>query len=331
MTNTILTIMMHGLIALVPESATPGANNLMRAILLDGTNPPVQECMTAHKPILSFRVDPGSVSVCEDAGCGFTGNLCECGAALVRKKVTIEVQGLSPSPPFQLPAPPLPADEIPSNWSSGASYAYVPNLQKAPFNQVLRQDVRSGVPPKEVLSRISFPFTSLTTCGLAGRWDKDIKNVHSFSFQKLHAVGKAADSSQAMASSVAATLVDPAPAGTPRTVTLRIENFDGTTMYSMTLLNGPMGAFVDLRNEVEELRPDDPCDDGVGRHFAQYYELVESPPLAGDRLIPRLRPGRGVVLPDGTFGSLPDQRPDVCSHVGKGPMDRPICPMVTFY
>jgi hypothetical protein len=88
----------------------------------------------------------------------------------------------------------------------------------------------------------------------------------------------------------------------------------------LTLRLGDQGYVIELDNHRVSLRPDDLGEDGVGRDFAWFYQLVKNPPAWSQRLIPhvkytRWKSAKDVAVPECNF------------EPQKDPTSRPICPM----
>lgn len=145
-------------------------------------------------------------------------------------------------------------------------------------------------------------------------------NVHPLSFRKTGDLEKPGDGSQALAQEVMSMLTLPDEA----TVTVTITDFGGGNRRDLRLAPGAEGYRIELTNmrkKEEELLPGDPCDDGVGRDFAFFYELVKDKPAWKDRLLPHVKYTR--------WKSSKDLGADRC-HPIKAPSSRPICPMASF-
>jgi hypothetical protein len=126
---------------------------------------------------------------------------------------------------------------------------------------------------------------------------------------------------------VVARLTIPDAAAGQQSVTLHLRDFGGAGDHAFLLLPGSQGYRVDLANDTDPLDPDDPCDDGVARHFAHYQDLAENPPLWTNRLLPHVKftvwKPRGSVTPQ-------DPSQDPCSLPSFHLNDRPACPLASF-
>jgi hypothetical protein len=97
----------------------------------------------------------------------------------------------------------------------------------------------------------------------------------------------------------------------------------------MVLAAGANGYLVNLSNEPDELDRGDPCDDGIARHFAHFYDLAENPPDWDRRQVPHVRFTQGMRI----SGFDPDPataEAEECKNLTFTLMDRPICPMGSF-
>jgi hypothetical protein len=200
MSTVIVSIALHGLIALVPVNVasdgglTPGGAaaagaNHMAALLVDARDPGVIdqriECIARHDPKVVFSIPEGSVPVCADvAECvvlpAVNSELRRCSCVPTGKKIWLTPES-SPTPqPFnQWAEHDLPPDHHPD-------FSYFPNL--AHLGKRLNPIFLNGV-SDNLAARMVFPFDGLTTCALAvrqGEGNQD--NVHSFGFRKLNEV-----------------------------------------------------------------------------------------------------------------------------------------------
>jgi hypothetical protein len=315
-----LTVILHGLLALVP---TQDSNNghLITALLLDARSASGMECMSQHSPNLRFDVPHATQIQCSSAGCALTGLTCSCTDALAGKKVSFEI---TPAPDLSvsLPKSRLFLPELPAAPADAGDFSYVANLALPPFGQVLNPNYLTTSPPQNLLARIDVPFHTVTACALAAREDEGESHIQPFSFHKLHVQGKAGEGSQAVAQVAVAQVDVPDAGGGTQQVILHISSPDGTNDHAIVLDPGSNGFLVDLANDATVLDRDEPCEDGVARHFAMLYEFAATPPAMPDRLIPHARFSNGKKASD---FQLP-----ICNLPFKNPMDRPVCPIATF-
>src|SRR5688572_21000600 len=118
MSATTLTIVLQGLLALVPNNE-PGGANQMKVLMLDGNHSHGIQCMGEHNPKLIVRADNNA---CGQAECRPVGGLCICEKALTRKEIWLEIQP-QPDPPRQ-ELPKDPPRSIPRNREEAAELGY---------------------------------------------------------------------------------------------------------------------------------------------------------------------------------------------------------------
>jgi hypothetical protein len=333
-----LKIFVHGLIALVPSQA-PGH---LTALLVDGRMPKTEQCSMAHHPQLSFFVGE-SADCITVPGCTLSGNQCTCkhtttGTAneidpLVGKQIFIEVHPNTTFAPTSL-ASALPDHPLPRTRDEAGSLSYVANLSKAPFNLTVNPIYTAQNPsqlPDHLVAMMDVPYATnlltgkdnLTACALATREDGGLAYVHSMSFRRLHTQSDAADPNYALAQKVIAMFDVPDGPPDQQIVKLHIRDFDGTNDHAFTLLPGPDAYRIDLGNDPDApLDRDDPCDDGVARHFSHFYDLATGTTNPADQLFPHVRFTQ--------FVKMSDVKPDICNDPFFGLANHPICPLVTF-
>jgi hypothetical protein len=321
-----LTVLLHGLIALVPRVESDG--NHMTALLLDAQAPSAMECMGVHRPKLTTLVNDNTG--CQAAGCHLTGSQCDCTDSLVHKLIRLEITptpdlaGRKPNnrPPINgIPGRP---PEIPSTPDEAVDFAYVANLSQPPFNLKLDQGYLSDEPPVALLARVDFPFKNVFACGLATRENKGEAHVQSLSFHRLHLRGTTDERSQALAQVVVMKLdVPDSEPDVDQVVTLLISDFDGTNGHELKLGPGKDGFVIDLSNEADVLGRDSQCEDGVGRHFDHFYDLADT----------KVTPHPLHLIPHVLYGDGPTAQGLLkleCNFPTLNLMDRPICPMAAF-
>lgn len=319
MSATTLTIVLQGLLALVPNNE-PGGTNQMTVLMLDGNHSHGIECMGVHNPKLVIRADNAK---CVQAGCSAAGGLCICEQALTRKDLWLEIQP-QPDPP-RLELPKDPPRSIPRNRQEAAELGYVANLARHPFNLSLNQQYLLASPPQNLVSRLRFPFEAITACALAKRFDGGEAYVHALGFRLLGNEWEEGETSQAMAQRAVASVTIPDAGAAGPTVILHLKSLDGAGENTIPLLpSGPHGYVIDFSNDTPALPVGHPCDDGIARHFAMFYELAQSPPALKDRLIPHVR------LAQPKCADALDLPAQVCDPPILHPLDRPICPLGIF-
>ncbi len=320
-----LKIFLHGLIALVPIT-DPGGANRLTALLVDGRMTMGEQCMTEHHPKLTFFVSRTAdcVSV---SGCTLSVDRCTCSYDTAKgvdpiagKQIWLDIQP-EPTPPPALPAGALPIHPLPLDSGEAASFSYVANLSQAPLNLAVDPIYLAPVPSPaartHMVARMEVPYESVTSCALATREDDGETNVHSLSFRELHAPSQSGEVSYAMAQKVVAQLTVPDGG----IVKLHISDFGGTNDHSFRLKPGPNAYRVDVGNDPEApLDRDDPCEDGVARHFLHFYEMALTVP--DKAFLPHVRPTQ--------FSNWKPLEPDACKDPDFGPAARPICPVATF-
>jgi hypothetical protein len=316
-----LKIFLHGLIALVPTSA-----NHMTVLLVDGRMPMQEECMMEHHPKLSFFV--AETSDCEELeGCTVSGHQCTCahdtttGAdPLAGRQISLEIL---PEPTLvqYKPSGQPPGSSVPSDNVMAASYSYVANLSQAPFSlavdPIYLSPNLSPAARTHLVGRMDLTYNTLTACALATREDSGVANVYPMSFRPLHTQSVPDTVTYALAQKVIAGLTVPDGA----TVTLLVDNFDGTDDFSFTLQPGQDLYRMDLGDDPDApLDRDAPCEDGVARHFKHFYELASTVPEKV--LIPHMRAVEGK--------GWEKLEPEACVDPFFGVANRPICPPATF-
>lgn len=316
-------IVLQGLLALVPNNEHGGTNQ-MTVLMLDGNHSHGIECVSGekykHKPKLQIEAENSN---CADAKCAVSQGFCNCeGTALARKEIWLEIQP-QPRPPLkQMPMDP--PRGIPGNRQEAAELRYVANMARHPLNLSLNGQYLSASPPSSLVARLQFPFESITSCELGQRFDGGEAFVHALGFRMLGAPSKCSDASQAMAQRVIASVTIPDPGTAGPKVILHLKDLD--TQAEATIPLQPRGQvyWIGFSNTSEKLPIDDPCDDGVARHFALFYELAETPPPMEEQLIPHVR---------FTQSKRADELdPQECKNIPLtlNPLDRPICPLVMF-
>lgn len=316
MSSVTVNLVFQGLIAFSPIYQTNHMASQMTALAVDSRVAPSNSvCVVDHMVMLEF---PAAAPDCQAApGCSWSGGTCSC--HLDRQEIELlgEANPTSIAIP-QGPPPSLPLDKTPSTAGSFAYVARLPNLG----NFTLDPQFLATNPPAALAARFTFEFDSLLACNHAVRPDNQTDNVHSFQFRKLGDRGKPEQLHQAIAQTLVATLTVDTTNGDP---VLRLRQFGSTAHSDIPL---------DVSNPDEDVdvwimnhRPDsplpfgNPCDDGIGRDFALYYELTEDPPAWSKRVLPHVK-----LAPSKPHS---DVDPAQCSRF-KAPMSRPVCPLVGF-
>ncbi len=322
-----LQIVMHGLIALVPVNSTDGVNH-MTALLVDARQPPAamtepyRECFVEHLPQIEFPTESNQCRS-ELTGCIHNGSLCTC--PLAGHEILIEPgkepvkQKLASEPPRHLPLD----REASIDFGYLANLSYLPDLPTP--QKTLNREFLSSDPPRALVSRLTFPFDSLLPCDFSSRHEEGADNVHPLGFRPIRRVEQRGELSQAVAQQFVATVALDAAAAAP---ILRLRPFAGGPERTFRLKQAPPPPGEEprpIRISLTNARPmfhhpDVPCDDGVARDFAFFFELVQDPPPWDERPIPHLKYT--------VWKSAADIEPRACDDA-KAPMDRPICPMAS--
>jgi hypothetical protein len=316
-----LQVVVHGLVALVPGPAATSGPNHMTALLLDARHPAAHECIQAHHPTLEFRA--ASTAECNKAGCKVSGTTCICDElALAGKQISLEL------PPTTDPltrtwggsAPP----SLPQNRTEAINVGYLSNFPQMQPPVKLNSAFLKAQPPANLLVRMDIPFADVAACALWGRVDDGAKNIHAMSVRTLGSESAANEPSRAIAQMAIATITIPDSEAAKKSVVVHLRSFDSPANVADTTITVQPGKGyrIDLSNDTPApLKTDAPCDDGVARHFALFYDLLDNPPkLWKDRPVPHLkftyfRDGSGVANP-------------ACDLADLNPNDRPACPML---
>jgi hypothetical protein len=316
---SIIQIFLHGLIALVPAVNSGGPSDSMTALLVDASKQPTgyTQCFVAHKPTLSVHAEP---SACVQAHCNPTDlEICTCD--LERKEVVLP-EALPPTKkrePFRTyPQGALPFDSI-----DARDLSFVANLSHMGYE--LDPQYLASVPPKNLIARMTFSFESIDACSLGTLSDEASENVHPLSLRPLNESEKAGDPSQAMAQLVAASFNTGQEL--PQVILKDLDNGSSASLfllptggvYRIELMNTRVsenGAHADLPS-------DHPCDDGVERDFAFFYDLAKNPPTWEKRPVPHIKYTRWKSVND-LKGKT------ACEQYDHAPNSHPICAMATF-
>lgn len=309
-----LQILLHGLIALVPMNEADGAHH-MTALLVDARTAPAGMTMPCFAPhVAELRLKPEDTASCQPAGCTADGGLCIC--ALDRQNVTLSI-----SPPLDLEKKTLnkkPQHGLPFDLGSADDFSYIANLSEQGWE--LDRKFLDAVPPDALVARMEFPFEAAKACALGVRRDEGSRNVHPLGFRPHGDPEKPGEYSQALAQQAVALLEVPEDAK----VTVTLRKFGGNGR-DLVLAPGVDGYVIELTNMryPHKLDIDDPCDDGIGREFAFFYELVKNKPAWKDRPVPHVKYTRWKSVSDLETKDCTLRRYHTASS-------RPICPMASF-
>lgn len=302
-------IVIQGLIALSPLFGADGANHITALAVDSRQAPPESVCIVEHKPRIKFPTTPQDCTASRTNGCQWDPDSCTCD--LDRQEITL-LPDADPNVKIQPQGPPrvLPFS---NEEDSGGSFAYVANLSHMGYS--LNSTFLEPSPPSILAARFQFPFESLLACDLSTRPEDLSANVHPLEFRRLGTMAQEDDLCQAAAQTlVAEVTLD----SSIQPLILRLTKFDGSAEYEFPLI-GPGPIRIDFTNHrPAELPLDDPCDDGVGRDFALFYELVNNPPAWNEREVPHVK----YTLRK----SFADVNPRRCDEF-KTPTSRPICPL----
>ena len=315
-----LQIVVHGLVALVPgQPATSGPNH-MTALLLDARHPAAHECIQAHHPMLEFRA--ASTAECSNAGCKVSGDTCMCDEqALAGKQISLDLP--TTTDPLTRTWGGTAPSSLPQNSNEAINVGYLSNFPQMQPPRKLNPAFLLAQPPANLLVRMDIPFADVAACALWGRVDDGVKNVHSMSVRTLGSESVAGEPNRAIAQMMVTTLTIPDSAAAKKQVVVHLRAFDSpANVPDTTITVQPGDGYrIDLSNDTPApLKADAPCDDGVARHFALFYDLLENPPQRWkDRPVPHMKfthyQAAGVTNKACILGEL-------------NPNDRPACPMV---
>jgi len=341
-TSVVVSLTLHGLIALVPVTVSGdgatlkstgknGANHIAALLVNAADRRSLQEktaCFDVHEPSLEFSIPDASHAACgPENGCELKelGPITKCSCNVTGRKIWLTPDYLPTARKF---APWSPAaNELPSQGTTHhPDFSYFPNIANLGYH--LDPAFLNGA-PHALAARMTFPFDELIPCTFSVRpEDKDHDNVHSFSFQKLNdAYDQSLHKSEAMAQELMVMSKYAVSAEAP--LELHLAALDGSRQVSFQLAQTGEVA-IELKNERQHLSPDDPCNDGVGRDFGLSYQLVNDPGVAGDPdawtkvPLPHLKTTKYVAN-----RLVEDHQCDAATK-GKGFMSRPICAMASF-
>jgi hypothetical protein len=317
MSSIALRVVLHGLIALAPDSSSHATK--VTALLVNATNPPSMECMKIHSPVISFAATKEQCdAVGTSAGCAndHTG-ACTCNNLLGRE-ITLEISP-PPSPPgIQLHT--TPPEALP-NSSEAGDFAYALNLAQPPFGLTLDpQYLGANANVANLAARMVIPIDLLTTCRYVLRQDAEDFNIHALAARKVGNLGKNNELIQAAARLVEAKIDLPQNVFK---VALHFHKFDGSDDHPANLLVTGSEFRIELSNEQEGFGVDVPCDDGVARHFDMFYLLAL--PTAAPHLVPHLR-----LTKFEPASAAPTPSAPACEPPQAAAAQRPICALASF-
>jgi hypothetical protein len=313
-------IILHGLIALAPTTGAAITNpaNHMTALLVDARRQPPEyaTCFASHQPMLVVKTPTTQECVAQGCTSSKPSDKDDCTCTLLREEVSLQA-GLKPEKAAsKLQLRSQPEKGIPDSKEGAADFSYVANLSQ--LGQQLDDRFLAPHPPIALIARMTFPVESVSACSLGTRPDEGNENIYPMGFRPLHEDEKAGDASQALAQGVVATFeTDQDP------IIITLTDFESGSQRKLTLKPSADGEYdVYLMNARHDLSSDDPCDDGVGRDFAFFYDLVKSPEEWENREIPHVK-YKNATNP----AVLTNQ---TCGQHFKVPNSHPICVMAAF-
>jgi hypothetical protein len=325
MTTVPIRIILQGLIALFPQTDTSGSQT-MTALLVNGGNKPSEMvCFVKHTPLITFPTTSQDCRKCP--GNKYNDGLCTC--PLARHEISIlpqPVPGASSSE--QTPHGILPFDRV-----EAANIWYVANLSRINFRP--HPSVLPGstaIPLSTLVARFSFPFNTAASCRLVTRREAGADYVYPFGMRALGTDESATDTSQAMVWRVETTTAAEVDTSVPKALKLRLTLFPGEAPdpqypIDFELPTDLKEVDITLSNEREHfMEPDNICDDGIGRDFAFFYDLVDPAMPWNDRKVPHVKYSQSKSRMDLVLGP----GSNLCLPPIEAVMSRPICPMASF-
>jgi hypothetical protein len=269
----ILRIVFHGLIAFVPSP-----HHSQMTALLVASLPDPNQCIAKHDARLMFPT--GDSDKCIPAvGCSYgADHICTC--TLDYKTIAFPVSALpaSTEPGHQ------PPHVLPATKDAAADMAYLVNMSNLGYD-ILRTAVTGdpGNPP--LVARMVFPYTRLAACDLAtDQGDDDLP--HSYNFHPYLSAQVGWD--QPLAQGLVTEADVPSGDVSLELNTLGASGSPTTFKLTATCVHQKCTAEVTLENTRDPYIQQDPCNDGVGRDFAFYYDLTTVPLSFAFRPVPEV-------------------------------------------
>jgi hypothetical protein len=316
-------IILHGLIALVPQTDASGPK--MMALLVDGhSKPPEMTCFAEHLPRIKFPTTAQQCTQSDDCVVDQPGT---CLCKLNRHEISIlpQTAQIADKPLERTPRRNLPFDP-----NEAASFANVANISQMGYT--LDPAFRPGpkAPPATLAARFVFPFKMAASCGLATRRDDLADYVHPLNMRPLEKEEASGEMSQAMAMQVEVTTTVDVDLSAKQAPILRLSPFPGEAgdTFDFPLPADLSEIQIKVSNDREHfMTPDKTCDDGIGRDFAFFYELVDvqKRPNWLDRPIPHAK----YSVAKSSSDLVLDPTSNLCLSKGKAAMSRPICVMAS--
>jgi hypothetical protein len=315
----------------------------MTALLVDGTQVPdnASKCVAIHTPALTVIT---TALECNAAGCQYDGSkFCNCTPK--HEEISLNVKAMDIDENFNT----HPAHKLPPNPNSEQSeFSYVANLEN--ISQSLNPSFLNDT-PDALLDRMTFQYETVAPCMLSLAPPDDMY-VHTFSFGRLGDT-TTGPMSQAMAQMLVAKITVP---DNTYPVTITLTGFKNHQANTMKLIQHTCDGGHGITQCIDVLLanwrpaindPKSPCNDGEGRDFAFFYELVTHPPAWEARLVPHDDQGAQATADSLSVQECADQvkyytdqakrhsdrarhGTDQANFYYLNAMSRPICPMATF-
>lgn len=351
MTTFVLRILFSGLMALIPnESGTEVTVLLLNA---DHYHTSDGAAMQSHRPVLYARAGNCSGSCVTDdpqiSGFTFRGqaqsvavnslsNALGNGSAWDIRGADIAARksaGAAALPPFRRiddvrATVNGQAQIVPTTVNERRDVSWIPRLQQlCGSGCAFDADLLDAVPPGLVAARFKIDSGDLYTYSLA-RLGSDVTPVH---FQRLDGTGSPSAYVQAITTWIG---VDIPVTGS--SIDFVETKYDGSAGRSMTLSPDASGkvevAVVNLPPFVPPASANNDAPQ-VGKHFEMYYELLQNPPAAEARLVPRAGAPSGTNYPQVAWTTVHPSATTSSELLnrlrlepGRSLYDRTICPPV---
>jgi hypothetical protein len=215
---------------------------------------------------------------------------------------------------------------IPSTASEREDYSWVADLKSICSSCDLDSSVHDEEPPPGLIAaRFKLHNGRVSTYAVA-RIGSDVTPVQ---FKRLSGQGSVSPYSQAVATWVAADIEVSGDS-----IEITDEKFDGSSSRSMTLTPDENGRIELAVLNLPTFAPPPAArvsSPGIGKHFERYYDLVDTPPASGDRLVPWAgaapnSPSYPQVTWDDIHSEDSDLLNDLRLNIGRTTYDRTICP-----
>lgn len=221
-------------------------------------------------------------------------------------------------------------ETIPSTAAAREDYSWLANFSSICSGCTLDTSVLGSNPPANLIAaRFKIRNGRVSTFSAIRRGS----NVAPVIFKRLDGTGSASPYVQAMASWMVADVEV-----TGDSIEFVEDKFDGTSGRTMKLSPDATGKVeVAVLNLPSFVPPASPNNDApqVGKHFEIFYELLDNPPAKELRLVPYADSAAGhpqvswsLVHPNDQVWS--DLLNGLRLNVGRGPYDRPMCPIIGF-